>query len=180
MDPEEKKSFAFGGQRARPRKGIERKLLADATFLKPPGSCLTKYPGMGINVEVECCEKSSIYVLDPCEQVQISECINCRIVIGPCVGSAVIFDCVDCTIAVAAKQTRLRDCTGCELRTFAPTSECVVIETSSNLRFGAWDICYPGLASQFRFSKWLKIDRTNYWDQVRDLGLAELSRTEPS
>lgn len=123
MDADEKKSFSFGGQRARPRKGIERQPLMGVTFLKPPGSCLTRWPGMGINVEVECCEKSSIYVLDPCEQVQISECVDCRIVIGPCVGSAVIFDCVGCTIAFAAKQTRLRDCAKCELRGYGPTLE---------------------------------------------------------
>ena len=129
MEADEKASFAFGGQRARPRKNIERQLLSGVTYLKPPGSCLTRWPGKGINIEVECCERSSIYVLDPCEQVQISECINCRIVIGPCVGSAVIFDCSGCTIAVAAKQTRLRDCADCELRCFAPTHEVRAVAT---------------------------------------------------
>ena len=169
MEPDEKKSFSFGGKRARPRKGIERQMLEGATYLKPPGSCLTRWPGMGINVEVECCEKSSIYILDPCEQVQVSECVGCRIVIGPCVGSALIFDCIDCTIAVAAKQTRLRDCANCELRSYAPTLECIVIETSKSLRFGCWDVCYPGLASQMRGqTKWLSNDETNYWDKIFD------------
>ena len=148
MNPEEKASFIWGGTRARPRKGIERALKTGATFLKPPGSCGTKYPGTSVGVEIECCEDCKIYVLDPCEQVQISECINCRIVVGPCVGSVMLFDCTGCTIAVAAKQTRLRDCANCELRTFAPTSECVVIETSKGLKFGCWDVSRRSFATQ--------------------------------
>ena len=66
---DEKDTFKFGGVRARPRKKIERKLLAGATYLKPPGSCLSKVPGAA--VAVECCERCFIYVLDPCEQVLI-------------------------------------------------------------------------------------------------------------
>ena len=146
---EEKASYQWGGQRARPRKKIERVMKTDATYLKPPGSCMTKWPTLGISVDIECCERCNIYVLDPCEQVQISECIGCRIVVGPCVGSVMIFDCVDCTIAVAAKQVRLRDCSGCELRTFVPLEDgAVAIETSKDLKFGAWDVAYPGLAKQ--------------------------------
>jgi hypothetical protein len=121
ISQEEKGSFNWGGQRARPRKGIERSLLADKTFLKPPGSCMSKWPKLGVGIDIECCERCNIYILDACEQVQISECVRCRIVIGPCVGSVMIFDCVDCTVAVAAKQVRLRDCSGCELRSYAPT-----------------------------------------------------------
>ncbi len=66
MDDAERTSFAYGGQRARPRKGIERKMLSGVTYLKPPGSCLTRWPGKGVTIEVECLEKSSVYVLDPC------------------------------------------------------------------------------------------------------------------
>ena len=154
---DEKKSFTFGGQRARPRKGIEAKPVVGETYLKAPGSCATKWPSLGVAVTVECCNRSNIYVLDRCEQVQISECVGCRIIIGPCPSSVMIFDCVDCTIAVAAKQVRLRDCANCELRTFAPTSDSVVIETSKGLRFGAWDVAYPGLSSQFQACKWLGV-----------------------
>ena len=177
MDADEKASFAYGGQRARPRKGIERSLLNGVTYLKPPGSCRTKYPDLGINVEVECLEKSSVYVLDVCEQVQVSDLVGCRVVIGPCVGSAMIFDCVDCTIAVAAKQTRLRDCKNCELRTFSPTLESVVIETSQSLKFGCWDVAYAGLAAQMRAAKWLQVDATNYWDKIFDFSPADKGAT---
>ena len=178
ISDDEKSSFIWGGQRARPRKGIERVMRTGETYLKPPGSCNTKHAPVSICVEVECCDGCGIYVLDQCEQVQISECTNCRIVVGPCVGSVMLFDCTDCTIAVAGKQVRLRDCQTCELRTFAPTSECVVIETSKGLKFGCWDIAYPGLATQFAAAGWPPeppapgASFANYWDKIFDFSPA--------
>ena len=85
--PEELASYNWGGQRARPRKGIEAKFLKNETYLKPPVSCGTKYPGKSISVNVECCESCEIYILDVCEQVQVADCVDCRIVVGPCGGS---------------------------------------------------------------------------------------------
>jgi len=91
-DAAEAASYRWGGQRARPRRGIEGAPKRGETYLKPPGSCKTKWPKLGISVEVECCEDCSIYILDVCEQVQIAECRNCRVVVGPCVGSAFVLD----------------------------------------------------------------------------------------
>ena len=168
MTDEERASFIWGGTRARPRKGIERVLKSNETFLKPPGSCQTKFTGQSVGVEIECCEKCSIYVLDPCEQVQVSECINCRIVVGPCVGSVLVFDCIDCTIAVAGKQVRLRDCQNCELRTYgrrASASSSRRPRSNSLLERGL-----PGLASQFAaVADW---DETNFWDKIFDFSPA--------
>jgi len=165
--PEEIASFRFGGKRARPRKGIEGTVVSGQTYLKPPGSCGTRWPGLGITVEVDCCKDCSIYILDPCEQVQISECVDCRVVVGPCVGSLLFFDCSGCTVTSAAKQTRLRDVSNCTLRVFAPTKDSVVIETSKNLRFGGWDVAYPGLAAQFAHAKWAP-NASNFCDAIFD------------
>jgi hypothetical protein len=154
-DAEELASFTWGGQRARPRKGIELVMKKDATYLKPPGSLLSKWPGLGVGVEVECCENCNIYILDASERVQVSECINCRIVVGPTCGSVMLFECKGCTITVASKQIRLRDCVDCDMRVFGAAHECVVIETSKKLRIGAWDLAYAGLAAQFRMTGWV-------------------------
>ena len=43
-----------------------------------------------------------------CEQVQIAECRNCRVVVGPCVGSVFLLDSVGCTFSIAAKQAARR------------------------------------------------------------------------
>ena len=169
---EEIASLRFGGTRARPRKGIEAVTVTGKTFLKPPGSCLTRWPGLGVAVEVECCADCHIYVLDPTERVQISECKNCRIVVGPCVGSLMLFDCTDCTVAIAASQVRLRDCFDCELRVFAPSSESVVIETCKRLTIGGWDVAYPGLSAHFATARW-QPNATNHSSSVYDFSPPE-------
>ena len=48
---EEIASFNWGGQRARPRKKIEANWLKGQTYLKPPVSCGTKFPGKSISVK---------------------------------------------------------------------------------------------------------------------------------
>lgn len=102
----------------------------------------------------------------PC-RVQISDCVDCRIIVGPCTGSVFLLDCTGCTISVAAKQLRLRDCTHCTLRTYAPTSESVVIETCHDLRFGAWDVAYAGLSAQFAAIPDWDVKR-NFWNKIYD------------
>jgi len=167
-EDDEKSSFIWGGTRARPRKKITRQLKSGAIFLKPPGSCLSKFPGACVTVE--CCENCSIYVLDPCEQVILSECFGCRIVVGPCVGSVMLTDCTDCTVTVAAKETRMAACSKCEVRVYAPTRKCVRIEDCTGLRFGAWDVAYPGLTQQFvTVCQKLRIaEPRNYWNVIMD------------
>jgi hypothetical protein len=131
--PEEIASFRWGGVRARPRKKIEGKTLTGATYLKPPGSLGSRWPGLGISIEIECCEDCQIFILDKTEQVQVADCKNCRVVVGPCFGSVFFMDCVGCTFSVAAKQIRVRDVTSSELRIYAPTHECAVVEVRGRI-----------------------------------------------
>ena len=90
LTDEEKDSFQFRGQRARPRKKIEYLPRRGELYLKPPGSCNTRWSkhGSNVSVSVECCEDCTIYILDACDQVQIAECKNCRVVVAPTVGCA--------------------------------------------------------------------------------------------
>ncbi len=62
---EEAKSFQLLGQRARPRKKIEYAPIRKATYLKPPGSCQTRWPETSISVEIACCVDCTIAILDP-------------------------------------------------------------------------------------------------------------------
>mmetsp|Transcript_34808 Transcript_34808/g.69381 ORF Transcript_34808/g.69381 Transcript_34808/m.69381 type:complete len:277 (-) Transcript_34808:211-1041(-) len=168
--------FRFGGTPARPRKGIAQQLVSGTTFLKPPGSCLSKMPG--VHVSLECCEKCNLYVLDPCEQVVCFQLIGCRIVIGPCIGTVTFSNCVDCTIAVVACETRLDNCTNCEVRLFSPARNLVALDSCTGLRFGAWDVAYPGLTKQWAHasSKWIAGDQRNYWDFISESGLAKKAK----
>ena len=61
---EEAASLKLRGQRARPRKKIEYAPVRDVTYLKPPGSCNTKWKTdtRSIDFQAECVEDSKIYV----------------------------------------------------------------------------------------------------------------------
>jgi protein XRP2 len=41
--------------------------------------------------------------------VQVDQCKNCTIIVGPVTGSIFVRDCTDCTIHVACGQFRCRD-----------------------------------------------------------------------
>ena len=94
LSPEEAASFELRGQRARPRKKIEYAPVRNTTYLKPPGSCNTKWKTdtRSIDFQAECVEDSRIYVLDACSQTSIAECKHCRIVIAPVSGSVFLIE----------------------------------------------------------------------------------------
>ena len=180
MSAEELASFTFEGQRARPRKKIEYAPIRNTTYLKPPGSCNTKWKtaGKAVGVNVECVEDSKIYILDACEQVSVAECTRCRVVVAPTSGSVFLIDMVDCVISVAAKQIRLRNCQRCELRVFVPSREGLIIEVCSDLTIGAWELSYPELSAQFALSK-IDDKATNHWVSSRRLSPLGLSPLAP-
>lgn len=45
-----------------------------------------------------------VHLMDYTAQVQVDDCINCKIFIGPVVGSAFFRDCSNCTVTVACNQ----------------------------------------------------------------------------
>ena len=69
-NPAEAASFTWGGQRARPRKRIERSPVTGQTYRKPPGSCQTRWPETSISVEIACCVDCTIAILDPTERAE--------------------------------------------------------------------------------------------------------------
>ena len=71
--PEEVATFTWGGQRARPRKKIEAAFVKNETYLKPPGSCNTRFPSESVSISIECCEDCVIAILDSaCATVPVS------------------------------------------------------------------------------------------------------------
>ena len=85
MSAEELASFEFKGVRARPRKKIEYAPIKHATYLKPPGSCNSRWghTSKSVSISVECVEESKVYILDATEQISIAECSKTRCVVGP-------------------------------------------------------------------------------------------------
>jgi protein XRP2 len=74
----------------------------------------------------------------------VDQCKNCTLVIGPIKGSVFIRDCEDCIVHVACQQFRCRDFKNSSIFLYAANDP--IIEASSGLRFGPFNLGYPKLA----------------------------------
>lgn len=95
---------------------------------------LTKRPGsiLGQPFTIANCSNCTITIPDYCDQVQIDDVTNCRIFIGASSGSIFVRDCKDCTLTIASKQFRSRDCYNCTVYLYCATVP--IIETSIGMR----------------------------------------------
>ena len=93
----------------------------------------------------------------------IDDCEGCDIVVGPCEESCFVRDCKNCTLHVAAKQLRAKNCTDCTFYLHVGSSP--VIEASHDLKFGAWHLQCPGMAAQFSAAA---LTAANRWGTVVD------------
>ena len=82
-----------------------------------------------------------------CVQIQIDDCFNCEIFLGPVGGSAFFRDCKDCKVTVACQQFRTRDCENLDVSLYCSTKP--IIETSAGVTFKPWNGAYAGLTSHF-------------------------------
>ncbi|KAJ0412302.1 hypothetical protein ATCC90586_009492 [Pythium insidiosum] len=127
-------------------------------------SFLAKLPGSinGQQFLIENCSDCDIFLLDHCTAVQIDDCINCRIVVGPCESSLFLRNCKQCTIVCAVQQFRTRDCEDVDVYLYSSTEP--IIETSTRMRFACYPLTYFSLQHQFeqaKFSVW-----NNRWSEV--------------
>ena len=49
-------------------------------------------------------EDCSVFLLDNSSEVEVSNCVNCQIFIGPVDGPAIFDNCSNCQVAVACQQ----------------------------------------------------------------------------
>ena len=89
-----------------------------------------------------------ICTLGRTSQVTVDECVRCRILIGPCEGSVFVRNCTDCTITVACKQFRTRECERCDVYLYALTDP--IIESSHAMRIGPFNGGYAHLDAQMK------------------------------
>ena len=78
------------------------------------------------------CKDSELLVFDYCDQVQIDDSSNCKVLIGASSESVFVRNCRDCTFTVACKQLRTRDCSRCTFYLYCKTEP--IIETSLQMR----------------------------------------------
>lgn len=130
------------------------------------GETLIKTPGVinGQGFAMWNLQDCNVYILDHTAQVQVDDCINCNIVIGPCKGSVFFRDCTDCSVHVASRQIRTRDVKNMKFAVYCPTQPS--IEASTHCSFSCWRVAYPGLTAHFQAAE---LDpATNTWDKVFD------------
>ncbi len=77
----------------------------------------------------------------------IDDCINCKIVVGPCDGALFIRTSKNCEISAISKQLRFRDCHDIKIFSFCPSDP--VVESSSNVLFAPYNAFYPKLKELF-------------------------------
>lgn len=97
--------------------------------IKEPSSVLVKLSGSinGQQFIIEDCSDCDIFLFDNCTSVQIDECVNCRILVGPCQASLFLRNCRKCTVICAVQQFRTRDCVDVDVYLYSATGTVVLL-----------------------------------------------------
>lgn len=136
--------------------------LKGESVLKEPGSI------NGESFVIKNLEDCSVYLLDYTSEVEVSNCVNCNIFIGPVDGPAIFDGCTGSRVSVACQQFQAKNCSDCEIGLYCATQPS--INSCSNVRFNCWMGAYPSLTSHFLAAN---LDpKQNNWNKVYD-GSAE-------
>ncbi|KAK9807838.1 hypothetical protein WJX72_010736 [[Myrmecia] bisecta] len=141
--------------------------MAELEFANLKGETLTKPPGSinGESFTLKNLEDCSVYILDYTSEVEVTNCNNCQIFIGPVDGPAIFDACSKCQVAVACQQFQAKNCTDIEFGLYCATQPSIT--SSSDIRFGCWMGAYPSLTQHFGAAN---LDpKTNMWDKAYDV-----------
>uniref|UniRef100_A0A915PEW2 C-CAP/cofactor C-like domain-containing protein n=1 Tax=Setaria digitata TaxID=48799 RepID=A0A915PEW2_9BILA len=144
----------------------EKPDLAEYRFVNLYGEIAIKSDGhiTGQQFVVEKCKKCCILLLDHLATVNIDDCEDCLIVIGPCEGSVFIRDCKNITLFTICQQFRSRDCTNMDVFLFCTTKP--IIESSKLMRFHSLALSYDKLEEHMMKASLSPF--TNNWNNVHD------------
>ena len=109
-------------------------------------------------------DNCEVQLLDHSDQVLADYLKDCRVFIGPSAGSVFLRNCENCSITVAAKQLRTRDCKNCRFYVYSKTEP--VIEMTEDVEIRRFNGQYEGMEEHFKAAN-LNI-HMNMWDKVFD------------
>ena len=110
-----------------------------------------------------------VQLLDHSDQVLADYLTDCRIFIGPSAGSVFLRNCTNCSITVAAKQLRTRDCSNCRFYVYSKTEP--VIEMTENVEIRRFNGQYEGMDAHFKAAN---LNRsTDNWHKIHDFSLRD-------
>ncbi|KAJ9591481.1 hypothetical protein L9F63_001967, partial [Diploptera punctata] len=140
--------------------------LKDYTIENTESGAVWKMPGSvnGQQFIIQNCKNTSIYIFDHVNTVTIDDCINCKIIISAVKGSVFLRDCKECVCVVACGQFRTRDCRKMDIFLCCATQP--IIESSSNIHFGCYQLFYNELEDHFQQSG-LSVFNNN-WSSIHD------------
>lgn len=100
-------------------------LLQDAVIVRLPGSV------NGLDLTIEDLDDCTVYILDHSAQITVDYCNRTKFVIGPVDGPFFMRNCNQCTVTVACRQLRTRECVDSDVFLYCATKS-PIIEASSN------------------------------------------------
>lgn len=118
----------------------------------------------GQQLVIQNCSNSMIFVLDCIDSINIDDCSNCKIILGPVKGSVFVRDCLDCVLVVPCGQFRLRD--SHRLDVFLHCATQPIIESSTHIRFACIRLQYNQLKDHMKMAGLSPFN--NLWSSVHD------------
>ncbi|KAG7671141.1 hypothetical protein KSW81_003280 [Nannochloris sp. 'desiccata'] len=102
--------------------------------------------------------------MDYTSEVDVTNCVNCQIFIGPVDGPAIFDSCQNCNVAVACQQFQVKGCTDCAFGLYCATVP--TISGCSSIKVSCWSGAYAGLNAHFASAN---LDPTkNQWNKIYD------------
>jgi len=86
-------------------------------------------------------------LLDYTSEVEVSDCENCQIFIGPVDGPALFQGCRNCHVSSASQQFQAKECTHCVFGLYCATGPTLTL--CQQITIGCWSGAYAGLSTHF-------------------------------
>lgn len=110
-----------------------------------------------------------VYLLDYTSEVEVTNCRNCQIFIGPVDGPAIFDGNTNCTVSVACQQFQAKGTENSSFSLYCATGPS--LSNCSQIILSCWNGSYPGLKEHFAAAN---LDPTkNRWYQVYDASTTE-------
>jgi hypothetical protein len=141
------------------------------------GETLLKAPGTldGQPFSMDDMKDCTIMLCDHSETVQVDRVTNCKILIAACCESVFLRNCTDCTIYVACKQLRTRDCVNCRVFLYSKTDP--IIEASHTMLLAPFMASYPGLSKHMKSAR--LEPQYNHWKRIFDFSADDTKLPRP-
>ncbi|GAB4819794.1 hypothetical protein N2152v2_006840 [Parachlorella kessleri] len=112
---------------------------------------------------------NGVYILDYSSEVEVTNCSNCQIFIGPVDGPAIFDSCTNCQVAVACQQFQAKTCERIEFGLYCATQPS--LSGCAGITISCWAGAYPGLSAHFLAAN---LDpKANHWNKVYDASAEE-------